>query len=369
MEIGKVIKQARLNKKITQEQLAEALGVTTQAVSKWETDSSYPDITLIPSIANYLDVSSDELLGIKLEERKRNIDGIIEKNNELISQRYLDDSLNLMTESLKKYPNDERLLNALTKCYWARMQMTLGKEELFDYRQQLKKLIIENAEKTLEVARNPEIIESATIYLIHTYPRLGEEGRLKALEIVNTLPGIDFSKELRLTNVLSGNDRKRRLQENVLLLLQEINHNFSYRLANYSDDIHQKIALFKKNIELIKLIIEDNLYWFNIPCSNFAFVIAEYYAELKDKENTLKYLNESADYACALCSSPDDGEYDSYWLQGVKYTISRIKNYEGNYKVFDNPVFDFIRDTNEFNEVKNRYLNAYNDNPKVYRKN
>ena len=81
MEIGKVIKQSRLNKKITQEQLAEALGVTTQAVSKWETDCSYPDITLIPSIANYLDVSSDELLGIKLEERKRNIDVIIKKNN------------------------------------------------------------------------------------------------------------------------------------------------------------------------------------------------------------------------------------------------------------------------------------------------
>ena len=74
MEIGKVIKQARLNKKITQEQLAEALGVTTQAVSKWETDCSYPDITLIPAIANYLDVSNEELLGIKLEERKRNID-------------------------------------------------------------------------------------------------------------------------------------------------------------------------------------------------------------------------------------------------------------------------------------------------------
>ena len=369
MEIGKVIKQARLNKKITQEQLAEALGVTTQAVSKWETDSSYPDITLIPSIANYLDVSSDELLGIKLEERKRNIDDIIDKNNELISQRYLDDSLKLMKESLKKYPNDERLLNALTKCYWARMQMTLGKEELFDYRQELKKLIIENAHKTLEVAKDKEIIESATIYLIHTYPRLGEEGRLKALEIVNTLPGIDYSKELRLTNVLLGNDRKQRLQENVLLLLQKINRNFSYRLAEYSDDIMQKINLFKKNIELIKIIVGDNLYWFNIPCSNYSFTIAEYYAQLNDKENTLKYLNYSADYACALCNSPDNGEYDSYWIQGVKYKISKIKNYEGNYKVFDNPVFDFIRDTNEFNEVKKRYLNAYNDNPKVYRKN
>ena len=243
MEIGKVIKQARLNKKITQEQLAEALGVTTQAVSKWETDCSYPDITLIPSIANFLDVSSDELLGIKLEERKRNIEEIIKKNNELISQRYLDDSLNLMAESLKKYPNDERLLNGLTKCYWSRMMATYDNPELFDYRQELKKLIIENAEKTLEVARSKEIIEEATIYLIKIYTRTGEEGRLKALEIVNTLPGIDYSKELRLTNVLIGDDKKQRLQENVLLLLHLINNNFSYRLVEFYDDTEQKINI------------------------------------------------------------------------------------------------------------------------------
>ena len=360
MEIGKVIKQARLNKKITQEQLAETLGVTTQAVSKWETDCSYPDITLIPAIANYLDVSSDELLGIKLEERKRNIDEIIKKNNELISQRYLDDSLNLMTESLKKYPNDERLLNGLTKCYWARMIATYDKPELFDYRQELKKLIIENAEKTLEVARSKEIIEETTIYLIKIYTRTGEVGRLKALEIVNTLPGIDYSKELRLTNVLIGDDKKQRLQENVLLLLHLINNNFSYRLVEFYDDTEQKINILKKNIELIKLIVGENLYWFNIPCKNFAFTIAEYYAKLNDKENIIYWLNESFNYAQALEDVPDKGEYDSYWIKGIEYTINRIENYEGQERIFENNVFDFIRETNEFIDVKNKYLKLYN---------
>ena len=369
MEIGKVIKLARMKKKITQESLAEALGVTTQAVSKWETNCTYPDITLIPSIANYLDVSADELLGIKLEERNRYIDEVIKKNDELIRTRYLDDSLNLINESLKKYPNDERLLNALSRCYWARMQMTIGKEELFDYRQELKKLIIENAHKTLEVARTKEMIEEANLYLIHTYPRLGEEGRLKALEIVNTLPGINYSKELRLTNVLTKDERKKQLQENTLLLLQLINKNFSYRLAEYSSDLEEKIKLLKKNIELIKLIVEDNLYWFNIPCSNYAFSIAEYYAQLKDKENTLKYLYESADYAEAVINSPEDGEYDSYWLKGVKYHISKIKNYEGNFKLFENNIFDFIREDKEFIDVRNRYLNSHDKNPKIYRKN
>lgn len=359
MEIGKIIKQARVNKKITQEQLAEAIGVTTQAVSKWETNCSYPDITLIPAIANYLDVSSDELLGIKLEERKNKINNIVNKNNDLINQRFLDDSLNLITESLKIYPNDERLLNALTKCYWARMQKTYDKPEYFEYRQQLKKMIIENAEKTLEVAKSQEVIEEATIFLIKTYTRIGEEGRLKALEIVNTLPGIDYSKELRLTNVLTGNDKKQRLQENVLLLLQLINHNFSYRLVEFYEEIEKRIEIFKKNISLIKLLVGDNLYWFNIPCSNFAFEIAIYYAQLKDKDNALYWLNESANYAHSLIECPEEGEYDSYWIEGVKYSITKIQNYDGQSNVFENKVFDFIRDIKEFKEVQNRYLSAY----------
>lgn len=265
-----------------------------------------------------------------------------------------------MTESLKKYPNDERLLNGLTKCYWSRMMATYDKTELFSYRQELKKLIIENAEKTLEVARSKEIIEEATIYLIKIYTRTGEEGRLKALEIVNTLPGIDYSKELRLTNVLLGDDKKQRLQENILLLLHLINNNFSYRLVEFYDDTEQKINILKKNIDLIKLIVGENLYWFNIPCKNFAFAIAEYYAKLENKENTIYWLNESFNYAQELEKVPDSGEYDSYWIKSVKYSIDRIKNYEGQERIFENSVFDFIRDTKEFIDVKNKYLKLYN---------
>lgn len=356
MQIGMVIKKARLEKKITQEELAESLGVTTQAVSRWETSVSYPDITLIPSIANYLDITSDELLGIKLEERKQNIDKILKENNELSDKYHLDESLKLLKEALKKYPNDERLLDALTRCYWNRMLMTIDKEEMFDYRQKLKKLIIESALKTLGVAKDSNIIENATLTLINIYPRTGEEGRQKALEIVNTLPSIHYSKELKLINVLTGEDRKHQLQANMLLGLEIINKHFSYRICEYFDDIDKQITLFKKNIEVIKIMIGDNLYWYNIPCSNYAFKIAELYAQKQDKENTIRYLNESADYAESIFNIPKIGEYDSFWLDGLKYQISKTVNLEGNYRTFENTIFDFIRDDNRFIEVKNRYL-------------
>jgi transcriptional regulator with XRE-family HTH domain len=59
------IAELRRNRGIGQQELAEVLGVSFQAVSKWETGTTMPDITLLPSIAEYFNVSIDELLGVK----------------------------------------------------------------------------------------------------------------------------------------------------------------------------------------------------------------------------------------------------------------------------------------------------------------
>ena len=61
VNIGKNIKRLRRERMITQMELAETLGVTAQAVSKWETKANSPDIALIPKIAELFDVSIDEL--------------------------------------------------------------------------------------------------------------------------------------------------------------------------------------------------------------------------------------------------------------------------------------------------------------------
>ena len=63
--LGKRIAALRKQKGLTQEQLAEKVGVSAQAVSKWENDVSCPDITLLPLLADLFDVSVDELLGVK----------------------------------------------------------------------------------------------------------------------------------------------------------------------------------------------------------------------------------------------------------------------------------------------------------------
>ena len=61
MNIGQKIKELRQENNLTQEELAEQLGVSPQAISRWENSATYPDITLLPIIANMFDVTIDYL--------------------------------------------------------------------------------------------------------------------------------------------------------------------------------------------------------------------------------------------------------------------------------------------------------------------
>lgn len=72
--MGINIRRCRIEKGLTQEKLAYELGVSAQAVSHWENNITYPDISMLPIIADYFEVSIDELMGwVKecfLEERE-----------------------------------------------------------------------------------------------------------------------------------------------------------------------------------------------------------------------------------------------------------------------------------------------------------
>lgn len=84
-KFAKIISNSRQNKKLTQEEFASRLGVTPQAVSKWERGMGLPDISLIEGICSILSISSDELFGI-------NYNPIVENNNLIQQKDILDNS-------------------------------------------------------------------------------------------------------------------------------------------------------------------------------------------------------------------------------------------------------------------------------------
>ncbi len=77
MELGNQIKALRQSRGVTQETLAQALGVSAQAVSKWETGGALPDIALLPQLSAYFGVSIDELFALSDETRLERIQNML----------------------------------------------------------------------------------------------------------------------------------------------------------------------------------------------------------------------------------------------------------------------------------------------------
>ena len=102
MSIGTAIKRLRRDRNITQEQLAEYLGISTGAISQWECDRTAPDITQLPLLANIFDVSADELLEIDGKKKDEIIKAFLQQYGELSNKGDHMSKFNLTKEMYRK---------------------------------------------------------------------------------------------------------------------------------------------------------------------------------------------------------------------------------------------------------------------------
>lgn len=116
MNIGNQIKTLRLEKKVKQEELANYLGVSTQAVSKWETGASTPDITLLPEIATYFGVVIDELFALPEEVQYERIENMF-FNERRIHPETFAQSVRFLNDQIAKDANNVRAYEDLAYLY------------------------------------------------------------------------------------------------------------------------------------------------------------------------------------------------------------------------------------------------------------
>ena len=112
LNTGEKIKLLRKEKNISQEVLAQYLGVTFQAVSKWETGAALPDVATIPAIALFFGVSTDQLFDLHLLEIERQVSEICDA---AVKFRDSDPEQGekILRDGLKKFPGNDILLNNL----------------------------------------------------------------------------------------------------------------------------------------------------------------------------------------------------------------------------------------------------------------
>ena len=113
MKIGEVIRKYRKAKQITQEEMANRLGVTTPAVNKWENGNTMPDISLLTPIARLLGVSLDELLSFRDELTEDEIREILRDAEQKSISESLDTVFQWIKGTIHQYPNCESLILSL----------------------------------------------------------------------------------------------------------------------------------------------------------------------------------------------------------------------------------------------------------------
>ncbi len=188
IRLGQKIKSLRKAKNISQEVLAQYLGVSFQAVSKWETETAMPDVTLIPAIASFFEVSTDELFDFNLLETEKRVAEIC---NEACRWRDTDSrkAEQILRKGLQQYPGNDILLNNLLYT----MRSPERAQEVIDLCRVL-----------MEGAKHEDVRYDAMRILAETYKEQGEYALCKAA--IAQIPEIYFSKQQLDALLLEGED-------------------------------------------------------------------------------------------------------------------------------------------------------------------
>lgn len=255
LDMGKVIAAKRKGKSWTQEQLAQTVGVSTPAVSKWETGATYPDITLLPPIARALDTTVDELFSYRNELSDDEVSGFAKKAAGLYEAEGFDAGWNYCQKLLQNFPNSIPLKFYLGNLFQSFMIMKtdLGKEDIQNYYRQAAILYEE-----VLLSGYPKFTYHATLILVGFYTMLSELDR--AEELLDSLPKLKTDPDFLYPSIyaLQGkNEEAMKLtQENIRRYVSRVSQGLSLlgAFAREQEDMDKACTLAKKNLAITKLL-------------------------------------------------------------------------------------------------------------------
>ncbi len=197
MNIGNKIKELRKKRGITQEQLANSIGVSFQAVSKWETGITLPDIALAPVLATYFEVSMDELFDYDVQKIAEETLAI-SKETWPLRESDPETGKKIIYEGLEKYPENDILLENLLY--------------LENYNEDPDKTI-EIAYRTIDATSDNSIKYDALRFLAYAYKAKGDLDSAKTA--LGQIPELYFSRLSEMAYVLTGEEKRNAAEKQI----------------------------------------------------------------------------------------------------------------------------------------------------------
>ena len=346
LNLGQKIRALRQRDGRTQETLAEAIGVTSQAVSRWEANGGYPDMEMIPSIANYFGITIDELFGYQ-NDRDIKIDRIVNKIRSYGIQsrsdaEWVEECLAILREGLAEFPQNERLLltlaDTLSEAGWRlhREWLYYDDEGFIQHNYDIHKHneywaeSIKICEYLIGKAADSSTVTRAIHILVLLYRNIGENE--KAIACAQKMPELKDCRELLLASASDGKENAKYIGDFLLKAASQFAQQLVYGLIanrhHFESDL--PIEKLKGAISLFYLICDDgNMGKYHGDLISLYLYLSRVQWERGYHDDAFESLYESLRHAKAMEALWDEGEHTltSPLVSFVKYTTGAPGNF------------------------------------------
>lgn len=301
MSIGSNIKKLRREREMTQDQLAQCLGITANAVSQWECDRTAPDISQLPILARVLQVTTDRLLGIDFSRDEQEIRRILEESFACNQTGQFEKAVEIARDGLKQYPRSYQLMARLAEGLLA----VRGSE------QEMERL----CDKILKECTESGPRDQAYRLKILLYGKRGKYDEI--MEMAEELPHIWVSQEeVRMRwNTDTDEERRAELVRYAKMYVGSLTTCLVKIASLPCYTPREKISIHEQIIDLVKVMYPqgDYLSQAAILASTY-YQIASLYVQLGEHGQALTALEEVCRYS-VYCDS-HDGKHTSLSYRG-----------------------------------------------------
>lgn len=335
-KMGEIIAQKRKEVGMTQAELAEYIGVSKPAVSKWESGYSLPDITLLPVLASFFDISIDELMGHQPQMNEKNIDLIHEKLIKNLSESPTDTVFSECRTYINKYYFCWQLILKMSRFLYNHYTLSTEPQEVLNEIIRYTKRIYDHCDDSI-IAKKAKYLNACC--LIHLNELDNAQKILEDLiEPVTNVPVLlafiynEQGKKSDAEKIITDF-----IEQNLQLIFTAIPS-----ACIYTDDSNAEFRI-QKYSELFNLFEAEK----NYPeyLLRFYYALSIMYCNMKNKRSALEYLCKFTNLLenKVLCEQSNEKQFSR------KMILETTLNFTS-----ENQAFELLHKEEQYHEIKNK---------------
>ena len=302
LNIGETIKRLRKEREITQEEFSEMLGVSCQSVSRWENELCYPDIELIPVIADFFGITTDTLMGIDNAAEKKAVEQYQSRFQEAISIGNVSECIRISREAVAEFPNNYVLLNQLM---YALFISGDDSADIPDWKENMEKYdgeIVALGERIIKYCPDTGIRLEATARLAFQHCEMGRRETGRAL--YEAMPSMTVCKEQAIWWALSEEEKIPHLHKSIREAYNLLD-GFIWRLEKQLP-AEEAFKVLEKEFAIRDIMLDGKTDYDTWGNAEMNLSCAKYLARLNRTEEAVEHLRISAEAAIAFDNRPEE---------------------------------------------------------------